>query len=811
MQTIWHDLRYAFRQLRRSPGFTITVVLTLALGVAANAVVFGVLDALILRPLPLPNAQQLVSFNRLGNTGDMYSSTPAQSYPDYRDLRDNNRTFSGVAAYAIKRGGVGVAGAVHTSWFFEVSETYFDTLGVRPALGRFFHPGDAHGPNSSPYVVLGYAYWQHQLGGDPHIVGRNIEVNKHPFTVIGVAPSSFRGTDVLFSADFWVPMLNQEQLEGYSYLEERGDHEIWMIGRLKPGVTVQQAEADLNAVATQMRSRNPQDEGLRFHLSRPGLLGDLLGKPVREFLYGVMALAALVLLAACANLGSLFAARAADRARELAVRLALGASRLTLVRQLVTEAVLVSALGGAFGLVLASTLLRALTLWHPSQDYPIAFAFGADARVSALALLLALAGGIFFGLVPTQQIWRNNAYLIMKSGAGAVAAIRRWTLRDGLLVLQIMLCSVLITSSLVAVRGLTRSLHTSFGFEPKSAMLASFDLQTSGRGKEPLLFEHSALEAIAALPGVTAAGSANKIPLSLSSSDTDVFREGVTDFRDSNAAADASYYEISPGYLAAAQTPLIAGRDFTWNDDEHAPRVAVVNQTFARKVFGTTDAMGRYFTRGGPRIQVVGIVPDGKYNTLTENPSPAMFLPSAQWPDTYMTLVVRSNAGEAATAAAIHNALLKLDPNLPVTIQSWQQEVGIALLPSVAATVALGIMGALAAMLAVTGIFGMASYAVSKRLRELGVRVALGASRQQLLAAALGRPARLLMAGSAAGLLIGVLASRLLAHIVYQATSQDPVVLAGVVGSMALLGMVATWLPARRVLQVDPAALLREE
>ncbi len=810
---LWNDLRLALRQLRRAPGFALTVVLTLALGVGANAVVFSVLNALVLRPLPLPEARQLLTLNRTGNTGS-YGSSPSQSYPDYRDLRNSNRSFSGLAAYAIKRAGVRVGGAPRESWFYEASENYFDVLGVRPALGQFFHPADAHGPNSSPYVVLSYAFWQRQFHGDPHVLGRTIEVNKHPFTVLGVAPADFHGTELFVLPDFWIPMLNQEQVEGYSYLEARGDHEIWAIGRLKPGVSTAQAEAELNTLAKPMAAANPAaDEGLGFHLSRPGLLGDTLGRPVHAFLWGLMALAGLVLLAACANLGSLFAARAADRARELALRLALGASRAKLLRGLVTEAVVLSLGGGALGLVLADAAARALSVWHPSPEFPIAVNIDADASVSALALLLAVASGVFFGLVPVRQIWRDDASLVIRSSHGS----RRWTLRDGLLLVQIVLCSVLLTASLVAARGLARSLHTSYGFQPEGAMLASMDMQMGGHSAEDALaLEHRATDALAATPGVTAVGFTNKLPLSLSTTDSAVWRDGVTDFRTSTMAADANRYDVSPGYLRAAQTPLLAGREFTWQDGSESPLVAIVNQTFARKVFGTTserpgDAVGRYFNRGGPRIEVVGVVADGKYNTGTEDPTAAMFFPAAQDGGTDAVFVVRSRAGEAATAAAIHDVFAKLDPDLPVAINSWTAAMGVMLLPSIAATVALGILGGLAAMLAVTGIFGMASYAVSKRMRELGLRVALGAGRGDVLKAALGRPARLLVFGSLAGLLLGALGSRLLAHVVYGAGSQDPLVLGGAVVSMALLALAATWLPARRALHADPAQLLREE
>jgi predicted permease len=834
MQTCWQDIRYALRQLRRSPSFALTVVLTLALGVGANATVFSVLNALLLRPLPVPDARQVVSLNRFGSGEYALTPTPTQSYPDYRDVRESNRTFSALAAYAIKRGGVGIAGAVQQSWFSEVSENYFDTLGIQPGLGRFFHPSDVHGPNSSPYAVLSYAYWQHQFHGDPHVVGQVIELNRHPFMVLGVAPKSFGGVELFFTTDFWIPMLNQQQVDGYSYLDERSNYEIWILGRLKPGVTPAQAEADLGAIGRQLAGRYPEDEGLRFHLSRPGLLGDMLSRPLRAFLYGVMALAGLVLLAACANLGSLFAARASDRGRELALRLAVGARRADLVRQLVTEALVVSVLGGALGLGLADVVMRVLTDWRPSPEYPIQVTITPDARVLALALVLTLASGLFFGLVPTGEMWRSNAYSIIKGGPaaqGGSAAVTgrrrltRLTLRDGLLVLQIILCSVLVTASFVAVRGMVRSLHASFGFRPQGAMLASFDLQMSGHSNaQSVAFQYRALDDIAAMPGVTAVGFSNKIPLSLSSAETDVYPVGTTDLRSSKAIAHPNYFDVSPGYLSAAGTRLMAGRDFTWHDDKQAPLVAIINQTFARKVFGGnlsgsgtgpggpgSDAVGRYFTRDGSPMEVIGVVEDGKYNALTEEPIPALFLSAAQDSDSDTTLVVRSQAGEAATAAMIHNTLLKLDPNLPVSIAAWPQAMGMALLPSEAATVALGVLGVLAAMLAVTGIFGMASYAVSKRIRELGLRVALGASHRQVLTAALGRPARLLTTGSLAGLLLGALLSRLLAHVVYGATSQDPAVLGGVVASMALFALLATWLPARRALKVDPASLLREE
>jgi predicted permease len=494
-----------------------------------------------------------------------------------------------------------------------------------------------------------------------------------------------------------------------------------------------------------------------------------------------------------------------------------------LVGQLLTESVLVSLVGGAAGLAAATGVMRALTLWRPSPDFPIQVSVTPDASVGAVALGLALASGIFFGLVPVRQVWRGNAFLAIKSGtaSGESAGTRRWTrlnLRDLLLVVQIVLCSVLLTSALVAVRGLTRSLHTSYGFQPEGVLMANFDLNMVGKNnQQSLQFQHQAVDTVAALPGVTSVAFANTTPLSLSNSDTDVYRDGTTDFRPSSAIADATYFDVSPGYFATARTRLLAGRDFTWHDDTNAPHVIIVNQNFAREVLGThpgfeQEAIGRYFITGSKkRWQVIGIAEDGKYQSLTEDQKPAIFYASAQGPDTNTVLLVRSTNTQAITAAAVSKALLALEPSLPLLITNWPQALGMVLFPSIAATASLGVMGGLAAMLAITGIFGMASYSVSKRLRELGLRVALGAGRSQVLKAALLRPARLLLIGSAAGLALGAAASRLLAHIVYQATSQDPVVLLGVVAAMALIALLASWLPARRALTIDPARLLREE
>ncbi len=803
------DLKYALRQLRKSPGFAVTAILTLAIGIGANAIVFSVLNALVLRPLALPHSEQLVFLQR------MPVDSPNQSYPDYRDMRDQTSALSGLAAYRIMMGGLDTGKNPSSIWFYEASGNYFDIADVQPYLGRFFHASDEHGPNSAPYVVLSYGYWQSHFGGDPRVVGQTVQINRRPFSVIGVAPPKFRGTELFLDPALWVAMVNEAQIDGWNYLDQRGNHTLFVFGRMKPGVTISAAEADLNGISSRLAAQYPNtDQSMRVSLARPGLIGNTLGHPVRAFLGGVMLLAALILLATCANLGSFFAARSADRAREMAIRLALGSTRQRILRQLLTEAIVISLAGGALGVQSAAMLLRWLSGWQVIPDSPIHVPVSPDVVTYTVALLLSILSGVLFGITPIRQVFRTDAYQLVKAGASSARVWRKLTLRDVLLVVQIAVCAVLVTSSLVAVRGLLRSLHSNFGFSPDGAMLARFDLQMAGYDETKAeQFQREALESVQRIPGVFAAGYINHRPLSVNSSDTLAYANGTTDFRPLNSVADAFFYKVSPGYFGVAQTTLLAGRDFTWHDDAKSPKVVVVNETFARKVFGSVDAaVGRYFLRGsGDRLEVVGVVQDGKYRTLNEDQQPAMFFPILQDTDTETTLVVRSNRSAPQVAAAMQKTIAGLDPGLPVVIETWPASMGTALFAARAATVALGVMGMLGAMLAVTGIFGMASYSVSKRMRELGIRVALGARRVEVMQAALGRSVKLLCAGSITGLLMGMAASKVLESVVYQATPRDPLVVCGVLVAMVLLGAIAAWLPARRAAGVDPAILLREE
>jgi len=804
----FQDLRYALRQLRKSPGFTFAAVLTLALGIGANAVVFSVMNGLILRPLNVPQAESLYLIERASD------KDTSQSYPDYLDLRDRNHSFDSLAAYSITQVAMNTGEGPSLIWGMESSSNYFDALRIQPYLGRFFNPSDDHGPNSAPYIVLSYAYWHSHFHDDRSVVGRTVQLNKHPFTILGTAPPEFRGTVVFVSPNFFVPMVNHEQVDGSNDLNDRASRWVFMVvGHLKAGVTLAEATADLNSIGSYLEKTYPKDERQAgFSLARPNLLGDQFAPGVQAFIAGLMLLAGLILLAGCANLGSLFAARAADRSREVALRLALGASRTRILRGLFTESMLISLVGGAFGLWASVVFLRWLSEWQPFGNFPMHTPVNPDASVYGLALLLSLVSGFLFGAVPVRQVQRTDPYQVIKVGSSAGVG-RRITARDALLAVQIAICAVLVTSSLVALRGLVHAIHSNFGFEPHNSMLVGADLHTAGYSSDRVpTMQKRMLDAIATVPGVESVGLTDALLLN-DQNTSNIFTDRTTDLRPSSAAASVYVYHVSPEYLHAEGTTLLSGRAFTWHDDKNSPPVAVVNWEFARKIFGSvSNAIGGYYKMpDGTRIQVVGVSENGKYGKLTEEPKPAMFLPILQWPSNSAWMVVRSSHDPQQLGAAIRSTLHQLDAGLPVVIETRLDEIAGALFPPQVATVALGVLGAMGGMLSITGIFGMAAYSVSKRLRELGIRVALGAKRKEVLQAALGRPLKLLAMGSGAGLLLGVLASRVLAFIVYQATPRDPLVLAGVVLAMFSLGLLATWIPARRALSVDPLMLLREE
>jgi len=814
MTTVLQDLRFALRQMRRSPGVALTAVFTLALGIAANVIVFGVLQAVLLRPIDVPHADRVMT---LAHTNETY---PIFSYPEVRDVRDRNSVFSAVAAWNVDNFGLEANGVTRPIWGCEVSGQYFEVVALQPFLGRLLQRADDDHPGASQAAVISWSAWKSQFGADPAIVGKTIRLNKHPYTIVGVTPEGFYGTEKILQPDIFVPMANEASLGGIDWLESRSVQNVWSIVRIKDGVTMPQVQAELDTIAARIVRQYPkEEEKLTLKLTSPGLMGEFLGAPARGFLAGVMALAGIVLLAACANLGSLFAAHTADRTREIAIRMAIGSSRWRIVRQILSEAFVISILGGACACGLAWIAITGLANWHPPTEYPMRFHILPQPSLILMAFLISVLAGVLFGVMPLRQIFKTDPNDAIKSGGNQSHAGRRWALRDVLLAAQVVLCCVTVTAALVSLRGLGKAMTMDMGFNPKHAVVAKFQLSQAGYSSETAdHFQRLLQERVSQLPGVEAAGYANTTPLSQDTDTADVFPQQVTDLRSSNRAFGAYVYHVSPGYFTAAETSLLAGRDISFTDTANTPVVAIVNREFARRLFHSEDAVGRYFKNSsGVPIQIVGMVADGKYLTLSENQKAAAFFPISQEATTKTSLIVRIRPGssDAATndmAATVRKVVRDLDPAIPIRESSaWNNQLGLTFFVSQVATVALGLFGAFGLLLSITGTFGLASYTVSKRLRELSIRVALGAQAKQILSAALGRMLILLASGSIVGMLLGVAASRVLSAIVYQASAQDPFVLAAVAFTVLLTGSVSVAGPVRRALHIDPANLLREQ
>src|SRR5215831_3427816 len=598
MKDLLMDVRYALRGLWKSPAFTLVALVTLMLGIGANVVVFGVVNAVLLHPLDVSDPQNLYQL-RIGSwTNGKLLTT---SYPAFGDIRQRNTTFSDIAGfYGFCQARLHRGDAVRSVSGYAVTGNYFDLLGVQPQLGRLIRPEDEHGPNSAPYIVLSDHLWRNAFNADPGVLGSTVRLYKDPFTVIGVAPARFHGTERFDWPDYYIPIVNYFDSD---YLQNRIGRPLTVLGRLKRGVTPHQATENLSAISAALAKEYPQtDTGLPLRLVRPGLGGDT-GDVIRGFLYSVTGLALLVLMAACANLASLFAARAADRNRELALRIALGASRWRVMRQLLTEAMVLSILGGAAGLAIGGLLLGVLNQWQSPYGH---LAVSVDARVYVAAFVLTLVSALLFGMIPARHVSQSSPLQGMKSGPMDSTPLRRLALRDLLLGAQIVICTLLVTASLVAVRGMVRMLPIPLGFQPQRALLAEMDLNEV-EGGVPLEKTKAMIDVARSIPGVTAAGTVNRVPFTGGLRGVPVFPPGTTEFTLNNSVLAPYVFNMSPGYLEAAGTRLIDGRDVSWHDTKTSPYVAIVNRAFARKMWSEAPAIGQRFILQNHLTEVVGV------------------------------------------------------------------------------------------------------------------------------------------------------------------------------------------------------------
>jgi predicted permease len=817
MQTLIQDLHYGARMLRKRPGFTLVAVLSLALGLGANTAIFSLVNTLLLRPLPVREPHQLVALNSAGAGRGMFSNF---SYLNYRDLRDRNAVFSDLIGYRIAPLNVSHDGVNERRWGYQVTGNYFAALGINAALGRMLNTDDDRQQGAHPVVVIGHQYWQQSYGGAADVVGKEMIVNGSRYTIIGVAPQGFLGTEIAASAELWLPLMMQPQLEqGSTALDRRGTEILFVQGRLKPGISQTQAEAELTNLAAQLEREFPDDNaGKRIALSAPGLFGNSMRGSLIGFVTALMAVVGAVLLLACINLANLLLARAAERRREIAVRLALGASRWRLVRQLLTESLLLAVGGGLLGLLPALWLVDVLKAFKLPPNVPVTFAIHMDYRVYLFSFLLSLVTGVLFGLLPAWQATKGDLVPGLKDEGPASRGGQMSRLKSSLIVAQIVLSLVLLIGGGLMVRALQQASALRLGYAPQQAGELSFDLRLQGypsaRRKE---FQKRLLERLNALPGVKAVGLTDLPPVDLHFSRTSIYLDGIVPERDErrNGRVPRAMFNVaSPGYLQAMGTRLVQGRDFIAQDEEDSAQVALINETFARQFFPGKNPLGQQFSLGradGAKVQVVGVVEDGKYANLNENGMPYVVRPLWQYGSGATSVIVRTDGDLPALMAATRRELQQLDAHLPVAATTLVEKLSLPLLPARLTASLLGGFGLLALALVAIGIYGVMSYGVTQRTHEIGVRMALGAQKADVIKLVIGQGVRLTLIGIALGLLAALAVTRLMKSLLFGVSATDPLTFVGVAGLLLIVTLLACWLPARRATQVDPLVALRHE
>jgi putative ABC transport system permease protein len=817
MQTLWQDLRYGFRRLIKTPGFTLIAVLSLALGIGANTAVFSLVNLILFRQLPVANPEEVVSVSPVGKEG----AVAAFSYPNYLDFRDHNEVLSGLLVSRFVAVSLSRSGNNEKLWGDLVSGNYFDVLGVKPALGRTFLPEEDKTRLSHPVVVISHSLWQSRFGGDPAIVNSDVLINGRKFKIIGVAPAGFKGTEVIYTPEIYVPFAMQKWIEPESdYLDSRGSRNMFATGRLKPGVSETQAEASLNILAAQLAKDYPNNnEGLRIEIVRPGFVIPQFRNAMLGVSAALMGLVALVLLIACANLANLLLARAAERGREVAIRLSIGAGRGRIIRQLLTESVMLSALGGLAGVSLAQWIIDSIMALKPAMDIPITLSLYLDWRVLVFSTIVSIITGVLFGLVPALQATRPDLIPALKDVASqsGQSGVRRSLLRNGLVVAQISVSLLLLIAAGLTLRTLQRLRAMDPGFNPENALMMSFDLSLQGYQQEAgLQFRKQLLERVESLPGALSASLADRAPLGMNYSSSSILIEGRPQERGANAP-QAMNASVGLKYFEAIGTPLLAGRDLNEQDQEGKTRSVVVNETFARKFFPGANpietAIGKQFRTSSDDQpwQIAGVAKDGKYWFIGEDQKSFVWFPLGNQLSEN-TLIVRTSAKPETVIGAVRGELRNLDPDLPVTdVKTLTEHMKLALFPARAVASLLTAFGLLALTLAAIGIFGVMSYAVSQRTREIGVRMALGAGAKDIFRLIVGRGLLLTLIGVGTGLALALVGTRLISSLLYSVSAIDPLAFGGVTLLLVAVAFLACYFPARRAMKTDPMVALRHE
>ena len=810
------DLRYGLRQLRRSPGFTAVAVVTLALGIGANTTIFTFVSTLLLKP---PAAVQepgklLALWNQLPHGEPRYVQ---QSYPDYVYYRDHNTAFAGLLAFS--------SDPLDVSWSTSgqtrliegqlVSGNFFSLLGVRPLLGRWFLPEEDQTPGRSPVVVLSHSFWQRRLGSDPGVVGKVLTLNGHEFSVVGVAASDFKGIETILAPDFWAPVMMQHEIHpGDDLLSSRKSYWIYALGRLKPGVIPSQALAELNVLAQQLaQAHSDTNKGWGASLTPlTGIYDPDFRRFVAPLMILLMVLVALILLIACANAANLLLAQAVKRSREMAIRTAIGASRGRLIRQVLTEGIVLSFGAGCVGMLFAKWTAPLLMKLKPPTLSFLTIEAALDWRIWAFTFLVSLLTGIIFGWAPALRASKVDVVSRLRDESTTAAKSR---LRNSLVVAELAACMLLLIGAGLCVRSLQNAKSIDPGFEVSHRLAVSMDVRplgyTESQGRALL---RGMLDRVTALPGVRGASLASYLPLGFTDLGVGFVAEGYQP-RQGQPLPTAGLAAVGPRYFQTMGIPLLKGREFDAQDSETAHGVVVINQEMARRYWPGRDPIGRRISFGvenQPSFEIVGIVKTGKYSNLREAPRPFMYRPMPQFYTTRATLIVEAAGDPRAMLAPVQRAIHEVDSSVPVTdAETLEQYMRVPLFTAHLTGILLSALGLLALSLATAGLYAVVAYATAQRTHEFGVRIALGADRSSVLRLVVGEGLKLTLVGITIGIGGALVLTRFLASLLYGVKSTDPLTFISVSLILTTVASLASYFPARRATKVDPMVALRHE
>jgi len=815
VETSWQDLRFAARMLRKNPSFTTVAVLTLALGIAANTTVLSWISATLLNPIPgVAHTSDLVTVMRGDRTDH---PTPPFSYPDLRDLSERTQTFSGLLGYHDDY--MSLTGVAKPERIYGALTTanYFDVLGVHPILGRAFLPEEGTLRAGAAVIVIGYAVWQNHFAGDPQIVGKTIQINRHPYTVVGVAPRDFTGCAPGLRTELWIPVSMDRDVWGFNRPDYRGIFWLNVLGKLRPGVTKNQAQAELNLLMRGIAERFPED-----HRDSPNeiSLDPLWRSPfgINGYLYKILpmllGLAGVLLLLACANVASLLLVRSVGRRREIAIRLGMGASRKQIIRQFLIESLLLGLLGGTAAIAITVWTSRSIVAFFPPSSLPLTHDAHIDQRVLFVTIAVSILAAIIFGIFPALRSSSLPVQSVLKEEATSVSlTLHKSRLLSGLVVAQISLSLVLLVCAGLFTRSLQKAQQSDPGFEASHLLLTSYELSPAGYTRATgAAFDRQVLDRLSALPGVESVTLADFSPLSFSIHSDYLQIEGYVP--QPYESMEISRAIVGPNYFRTLRTSVISGREFTAADTAESQLVAVVNQAFVDRYWPGANALGKQVTDGGDRFTVVGVARNAKYRLLTSPTEPVIYLPNYQaYSPTHDTTIHLRTTGDPRTmASSVEETIHQLNPELPlfnVNPLSVTMQLG-TLFGRVAATFAAS-FGFLAMVLAAVGVYGVVAYTTRQRAREVGIRMALGAEKGDIYRLVLGQGFRLTLAGLVVGTALGLAFTRLLKAQLFGVSETDAITFASVGLLLAVVALLACHIPARRATRVDPMVALRYE